>query len=394
MKWNRLQYAGLLVLAFFASACTEDVGVCDDKLEGRDTVVVNNVVIYGGQAIMNKACSTGCHSSSATGTDRHGVPAGLDFDLLPVDEAEAAGTKKIGDTTIVKLKSAQIAGLRARQRKIVEQRSLIWQQVQDGLMPPSGMFESVMSTIFASSKAMPCKGGKPYSKMGVSQTREVFRNWLACGAPLVETNGAKVMQSSALGAVGYQYPACVIAPDVAVTLESLFKSTFSDCGGCHNNDLTGPPAFGSVAILAKSLRTKSVCGGKPFVTPGKPDKSYLLDLLRGPNAACNHERMPAGGLDPLSDRAIAEVSAWIAAGAPTTAADVTTQPADSDDQSGSEDDQSTDTDMGDPPSTDMADDQSTGTSDAEQGAGKDAGKDAGRDAGKDAGKDAGRDAGR
>ena len=69
MKWNRLLYAGLLVLASFASACSEDVGVCEGSLEGRDTVVVNDMVLYGGQAMMNKACATGCHLSTATGAE-------------------------------------------------------------------------------------------------------------------------------------------------------------------------------------------------------------------------------------------------------------------------------------------------------------------------------------
>jgi len=389
MKWNRLSYAGLLLLASFASGCADDVGACEGSLEGRETVIVSNTVVYGGQAIMNQACSTGCHSSTATGSDRRGVPAGLDFDLRPVDEEDAAGTKKSGSSTIVKLKSAQIAGLRERQRKIVENRDLIWQQVRDGLMPPSGMFEAVMSTIVASATSTPCKAGKPYSKMQAGQTREVLRNWLACGAPLVETNGKMVAKSNAVGAAGYQYPACMPEPDAVITLESLFKGTLSECGGCHNNAFTGPPSFLSVDVLAESLRTKSECAGKPFVTPGNPAKSYLLDLLEGPNPDCNHARMPKG--DSLSDRGIAEVSAWIAAGAPTTTADLG-EPTDSDDEPMSEDDQASDDEDVEPP--DMDDEPATGADEDEQDAGKDAGRDAGKDAGRDAGKDAGRDASR
>lgn len=315
-----VRWAGALFLCF-ACSCA-DVGVCDPSLEGRDTVVVNNTILYGGQAIMNKACSVGCHLSTATGADRHGAPAGLDFDLLPIDEANAAGMTKSGDSTIVRLTSAQLDGLRKRQRMIVELRDDIWQQVVDGQMPPGGMLGSVMGTIFASSERRPCRAGTSYAEMDGAQTREIMRNWLACGAPFVETNGKKLDQSSAAGMAGDQYLACVQESDAGVTLERLFKSTFSECGGCHNSSITGPPSFLDVATLAKSLRTKSACGGKPFVTPGDPEKSYLLELLRGPNPACNHDRMPAGGLDPLSDRAIAEVATWIANGAPTTAADL------------------------------------------------------------------------
>jgi hypothetical protein len=317
------RYAGIFV-SCLAGSCV-DIGPCEGPLEGRDTVIVNNTIVYGGQAIVNKACATGCHLSTATGADRHGAPAGLDFDLMPIEEENAAGTTKSGKRTIVKLTSAQLAGLRTRQRKIVELRDSLWQQVDDGLMPPGGLLDSVMSTIFASSEKRPCKSGNAYSELNGTATREVLRNWLACGAPFVETNGTKLDKSSAAGKAGDQYLACARDSAAAVTLESLFKSTFSECGGCHNSSITGPPSFLDVETLAEALRTDSVCAGKPFVTPGDPDNSYLLDLLKAPNPACSHNRMPAGGLDPLSDRAIAEVEAWIASGAPTTAADLASE---------------------------------------------------------------------
>lgn len=393
MNWNRLQYAGLLLLASFPSACAEDVGACNGVLQGRDTVVMNNMVVYGGQAILNRGCTSGCHSSTSTGADRRGVPAGLDFDLIPIDEEDAAGTKKSGSATIVKLKAAQIAGLRARQKKIVEQRNLIWQQVQDGLMPPGGMFETVMSNIFASSEKTPCMPGKEYSKIPQTQTREVLRNWLACGAPLVETNSSKVDKTAASGAAGYQYPSC--KPEDIVTLDSLFKSTFGDCGGCHNSSITGPPMFASLEVLEASLKTKSACAKKRFITPGKPEQSYLLDLLKGPNPECGHEQMPKG--EPMSARAIAEVEAWITAGAPTTADDVSSEPEDGDEPTDeAEDEQASDGDEAEddsPPDVEQEKDAGV-LKDAGVDAGKDAGSDAGKDAGRDAGKDAGRDAGK
>lgn len=386
MIWNRVSSVGLLMLACSATGCGEGVGPCESSLGGRDTVVVNNTVVYGGQAIMNQACATGCHSSKATGRARRGVPAGLDFDLLPVDEEDAAGTKKSGKRTIVKLKSAQVEGLRARQKKIVELRDLIWQQVQDGLMPPGGMFTSVMSSIFASSESKPCEAGKPYSTIQPARTREVLRSWLACGAPLVETNGKEVEKSAVPGAAGYQYPACVQEPDAVVTLESLFKTTFSECGGCHNNALTGPPSFRSVEVLAEALREESRCAEKPFVTPGTPEESYLLDLLKGPNVDCNHERMPKGGLDPLSDRAIAEVSAWIAAGAPTTSANVDERSDERDTSESGDDPQSDDSDARDGAQNDDSDarDDSDTREDAESNDARSDQSDAGDDSDIDA----------
>jgi hypothetical protein len=407
MNWNRLQYAGLLMLTCFASACTESVGICQGSLQGRDTVVSAGQVVYGGQAIMNRACAVACHSSKNTGAQRNGVPAGMDFDLLPIDQEDVAGTRERDGRTVVKLKSSQIEGLRARQKKIVELRDEIWQQIQDGLMPPNGMFDAMMSNIFASSEKAPCKPGKEFSQIPQVQTREVLRNWLACGAPLVETNSTKVDDKVATaGAAGYQYGVCEPDAGTVITLDQMLQTgVFSACGACHNVPLTTPPPrFLDAQMLAKELRTKG-CSGKRFVTPGKPEESYLLDRLKGgdvdPRCKFNGidgRQMPPD--DPLSERAIAQVTAWIAAGAPATAADVGEPPNQSVDEG--------DTDAGDEPTPDdeppTDDQQSTdgdGAADAaikDAGATKDAGpaKDAGavKDAGRDAGKDAGRDAGR
>jgi cytochrome c553 len=323
---TRTKYRAVLLLAPVAAACSE-VGPCEGPLEGRDTAVVNGAIVYGGQAIVNKTCATGCHLSTATGEARRGAPAGLDFDLIPVDEASTAGLTTTATRTFVQLQSAQAEGLRKRQKLIVEQRDSIWEQVVDGHMPPNGTLRSLMATIFASTEAKPCQSSEAYSAMPEADSREVLRNWLACGAPFVETHGAKLPKSSAAGTVGDQYRECSASSSGAAsttTLETLFITTLADCGGCHNNALTGPPAFADVPTLAASLRTRSVCGEKPFVTPGDPANSYLLDLLRAPNPRCNHQQMPAGGLGPLSARGIASVEAWIAAGAPTTAADLAT----------------------------------------------------------------------
>ena len=380
--------------------------MCHGSLQGRDTVLAGGQVVYGGQAILNRTCAGGCHSSSATGDNRHGVPAGLDFDLMPVDQEDVAGTKKSGDRTVVKLTGSQIAGLRARQKKIVEQRNLIWQQIEDGLMPPSGGFESMMTNIFASSEKTPCKRGTPYTEMSQVRTREVLRNWLACGAPLVETNSTKIVPTVATpGTAGYQYRVCEPETEV-ITLETLFSNTLSQCGGCHNQPIgTPPPRFTSLEVFATTLLEGKGCSGKPFVTPYKPEESYLLDRLKGADPDCPLSTiMPPG--DMLTERGIAQVTAWITAGAPVTADDVKgpNQSVDesTDDESTDADDEASDdepTDTDDEATDDQATDEDpVPTKDA--GAARDAGKlqDAGsaKDAGtaKDAGKDAGRDAGR
>ena len=146
-----------------------------------------------------------------------------------------------------------------------------------------------------------------------------------------------------------------------------------------------------MAVLGKGSRYLHF--GPRFSRPGATQSarescsSYLLDLLQAANPDCQHERMPKG--DPLSERAIAEVSAWITAGAPTTEADVSEHPNQSVDEPTSEDAESTEMDHED---VDVATPEMNEEKDA--GARQDAGRKAGKDAGRDAGKDAGRDAGR
>jgi mono/diheme cytochrome c family protein len=406
MQWSRLIFIAPVIFSAHLTACGESVGQCDASDKGRERVVVNGMVVYAGQAILNAACATGCHASSAVGKDRQGVPAGLDFDLLPVREEDAAGKRKNGaGDIVVKLRGEQIEGLRARQKNIVDRRDQIWQQIKDKLMPPSGSLESALASIFSIKAKTTCERSKPYSKLAPGAARESLRSWLACGAPLVESNGEVVEKSRAAGVVGYQYPACELEENTTqITLETLFTGPLSTCKSCHPT--LSAPNLRSVDDMSASVLMGQApeCGGKPYITPGEPDESYLLDLLKGPNPDCNHSRMPGGG-NTLSAKEIQQVADWIEQGAPVDEDDLAPPPADIEDEDAPTDeptDQPAEED-GEPIDEDGAPNENDGASEPadELDAGapapsRDAGKlDAGREAGKaDAGKDAGRDAGR
>lgn len=330
--------------------------------------------MYAGQAIVNAACGTGCHASNASGEGRRGVPGGLDFDLRPISEEDAAGTRTNSrGETVVKLQSAQIAGLRARQRTILDNRDSMWSQLQQKLMPPDGRFESALSTIFSIESGTTCEKDKAYSKLAAGRARETVRDWLACGAPLVESNGAAVEKSRSAGVVGYQYPVCEppAGEQVTISLTSLIEGPLMSCMGCHPG--LSPPNLRTVDAAAATFADgkKPPCGGKPYVTPGDPDNSYLLDILTEENKECDHERMPLGG-PYLSAADLQKVSDWITAGAPTVADDAPAP---------SEEDESS-------ASADEADEETSPSDDEETEA--PAKVDAGRDAGKGATKDAGR----
>jgi len=388
--------ATLVLSMSYAVGCGEDVGTCNDSNEGRDVVLVGTTIQYAGQAIVNKSCTSGCHNSTVTGENRRGAPAGLDFDVVPVSEDKAKGKKKSSDT-IVKLSTAQLDGLRKRQKVIYENRDSIWQQVREGLMPPDGMFAmfSSLKGIFATKDGEPCEQGKQYSDLG--DQKETLRNWLACGAPIVESAGAVVTEPHTPGVVGYQYPLCEPAEGDSVglvsgpvTLEKLFKAQFTSCTQCH--PLLGKPDFRSVeaAVMTMMDVETEICDGKPYVTKGEPDSSFLYDLVSKDDPGCGHSRMPQFAPE-LDEEQLAQVREWIEKGAPITDDDVTEEPGDEPGDEEPVDQEPGDEEPGDEEPV-LEDAGVEPPRDAGRG---DAGGDAGRDAGRDAAVvDAGRDAGR
>ena len=307
-----------LVFSLLTVGCSDGVGSCDVDGRGRDTVLVGGTVQFGGQAILNTSCANGtCHSSTARGARRNGAPAGLDFDLAPVDESDADGEdeNKRGDV-IVALTDRQVSGLRARQKRVVEQRDEIWDQVKSGLMPPNGLYAGYrqLRSIFDSDESEPCTRGKRFASTSDGAAQEVLRSWLACGAPIVEVNGAVVEKNATPGIVGRQYPMCGgSSPGEVITLGALLDGPLAFCANCHPSQ--SPPDLRDLdAASAMVTSTKAVCDGKPYVTRGNPDESFLYDVLAKDDPGCGVPRMPLGG--ELSADQIQQVYDWIAAGAP------------------------------------------------------------------------------
>lgn len=349
MKPNRAVLALLMPVSLYAVGCGEDVGPCPSdsagmtKGAGYDTVQVGSSlqVQYGGQAIINQSCANGiCHSSAAKGAARQGAPADLNFDLRPVGESgvESSGENATGNT-VAKLKADEVRGLRARQRKVFEERNSIWQQVKDGDMPPPGMFASFrkLGTIFDTDEATPCTrgGAKGFADITTKASQDVLRTWLACSVPIVEVNSTVVEVPGSAGTAGYQYQICegggvdtdggtptndggVVVP-VTVTLKDLLadEGVFGTyvCAACH------PAAAPKIAVdltdEAKAYTTltatKAICNGKPYVTPGDPAKSFLIDVISKDDPGCDAMRMPMG--QEMSAAEIKKVSDWIQGGA-------------------------------------------------------------------------------
>jgi len=347
MKLNRAVPALLMPVMLYAQGCGEDVGPCPagkdagmSKSAGYDTVLVGSQVQYGGQAILNQSCANGiCHSSTAKGESRHGAPGDLNFDLRPVGESDvvSSGPNDQGNTVAI-VSDEAVSGLRERQRKVFEERNSIWQQVKDGDMPPGGMFASFkkLTSIFDSDEATPCTRVKnSYGDITTKASQDVLRTWLACSTPIVEVNSSVVEQPGSAGKAGYQYPVCEgsVSPDggapdggpvEVVTLADLLADdgpfgTYA-CASCHPSvdksvDLTDE----TKAYATLVGNTKVICKSKPYVTPGDPAKSFLMDLLSadkpgsGDATCADAMRMPLG--QEMTAAEIQKVSDWIKGGA-------------------------------------------------------------------------------
>jgi len=336
MRLERTLILAFALLGAGALGCGDEVGPCDAPLEGEDTVLYNDTVQFGGQAIMNRACA-GCHSSTAKGKARGGAPAGLNFDLYPVD-SESAEVVEPGSTSndagqkIVAIKRAGWSGLQERQRRVFEERNMIWQQVKDGLMPPPDRSSfGLLANIIGTNNRQPCQMDVgAFAPLSEKSSRDVLRKWLACGAPVVEVNTKELGADKSLasypdggfvpsaGFVGYQYMVCGggdAGTGGVIAFEDVYEKIIGKrCTECHSADGEQEPYLDTVdkayAVLVDDKAAQ--CNGKPYVKSGDPTQSYLYELVSQTPKCSNGIRMPLDGLSSSDQKMISD---WIAGGA-------------------------------------------------------------------------------
>ena len=261
-------YVAIFAVTLLGQAgCGPGLGECDMAA----LALTNDVALsqpYTGQQLVNQSCAAGrCHSETAKGADRIGAPAGLNFDVVPAD---------VSDPEITRI----IRG----ESHVDENAEEMWEWIDDGMMPPEGQRTPLSSA-----------------------NKEIVRNWLACGAPVV------------------RQPLPAVSSDWA----SLFPTLDTTCGACHNaTSLTGPwlaqgDACATRANLLAGMATGPACGmtGAKLVVASSPDTSLLLQKLEAPMPSCG-DPMPPGrgaGLAPTAIPAsaiAAPLRMWIADGAP------------------------------------------------------------------------------
>lgn len=171
-----------LCLAGAAGGCLPHSGECDEELARRVVYThEDGLPAYAGQALVQSSCGDGsfCHAEAALGSERYGAPGGLDFDLALAETAE------------------EVERLRRGQRQVYRWRRQVLAEVTSGDMPP-GEAGRLVARVGVYADLPPLAGPE-----GI----ETLRNWLACGAPVVERTSPYPPGVEPVGAVIAALPA-------------------------------------------------------------------------------------------------------------------------------------------------------------------------------------------
>ncbi|MGE0790874.1 MAG: hypothetical protein AB7S26_34690 [Sandaracinaceae bacterium] len=291
----------VLAVCVLLVACEPQLGECDQAAAIRVAYdQANGLPAYEGQAMIIASCGNGSFCHGAMPEMAFGVPAGLTFD---VQLAAADGS----------VDEEQIIRLRRGRFRVVQEGRLILHTVDLDTMPPQDGNEVLTDA----PQYVRSDGGDfvpvpaPHDPLG----REILRNWLACGAPVVER---PMPREDGVDAV-------VVPPLDLPEIQPTWASVFADllrrrgCAGalCHGGTDAGfrvTDSAGTYAALVGVDASGDECGGMGrLVVPSDPDASLLLEKLQD-NPRCG-DRMPQSGI-PLRAEDLDAVRTWIADGAP------------------------------------------------------------------------------
>ena len=240
-----------MVLALASAGCDRDLGDCNldgttpggGEIDGPaafDVVyrITDGLPMYEGQALVQSTCgdSTFCHAPAATGAERFGAPAGLNFDVSLVcteDVSACQSNPPYGD---------RVNRFDDNQGKIRDWAEGIIQEIRAGSMPPGEAGRRVANT---TPWLRPDNSELP--SMGTKDAEEIVRNWLACGSPAIGRTEPAPTEGDQLQPCGSSDEAviCVYSgpagnlPDPTWT-DIYWNVIFPSCVLCHGpaNDNT------------------------------------------------------------------------------------------------------------------------------------------------------------
>lgn len=162
----------LLLTPLILFGCTVDLGECNEPASRRVVYDASGAPAYEGQALLATSCGNAsfCHSSGATSANRFGATTGLDFDLYVATTGEGAA-------------ETETERLRRAQANVVEWSDDIFCEVDEKRMPPFG--ESTL-VAHADTPRFRDEAGERLPFVDSFEGIDILRNWLACGAPVVE----------------------------------------------------------------------------------------------------------------------------------------------------------------------------------------------------------------
>lgn len=187
--WNR-SFCILVLVVGPLFGCGSDLGECDPMQSTQVVYDVQGRPAYAGQAVIHSTCSNGtCHSALASGENRYGVPAGLNFDMSLAATDEAPHLQ-------------QAALLREGRERVRQWREEIFAAIDADTMPPRG---NVLRRALHPRPAYGTNLGEDSeSRLPSADTIEglaLVRNWLACGAPVIERTTPHPMGQAHVGDV-------------------------------------------------------------------------------------------------------------------------------------------------------------------------------------------------
>ena len=298
---------GPVCAALLAAACSPTVGTaCDDTLARTVVFDERGSPAYAGQSIFISSCAGGgwaCHSSRAL--HRYSAPAGTDFDLMLADDVRFEGA------------AARLYGAQTNTHRL---RDDLFSQVVSGQQPPGAIGDRVIarSPVYRSFADATDAIGAAVPSVRTGEGREILRNWLACGSPVVQATG---VSAPVVCTVDSDCPltrhcttdshqclevGSAVAPRVTAASAhwgSLYQTQLAhSCAlvGCH--DAEDAASSGGLDLSTAAIGYASLASR---ITPSDADGSRVVQVLT--SASMPYHRIDATGLGLLRD--------WISAGA-------------------------------------------------------------------------------
>ncbi|MEM1417469.1 MAG: hypothetical protein AAGH15_21410 [Myxococcota bacterium] len=344
----------LLAVGVLCGACATDLGECPpfgprDQAVRSDIVFFSNdggtsdgIAMFAGQAILQQSCGNGgfCHSPNISASARRLAPAGLDFNVAPAC------------TSVTACEEEEVERLRQSQATLFRWSELSFQEIERGTMPPAGLPDpgepgavfpegryfrtvTVDETTGSPTYADPIPLLYADDPDERAQARSLVRDWLACGAPVVERLEEPVIAGEPTDVLpgtdcgNETVGECIVRAPVDPpdpNWQSIFETVIvgGGCQGCH---MPGNPFFEDAVIDYSDADTAyeqmfmrpaagNDCEGRggTLIVPNRPEESLFIEKFGFGDAISCGDRMPLGG-SSIPANFLPAMERWIEDGA-------------------------------------------------------------------------------